>query len=760
MLVISGVVWWVADRPEPPPTCIFITFAAHKTYPNMNSIFRLAFTLLLSVSTLVIIGQQQITNEGLWKDYTFYSKSVPGFNFLNDGKHYTRLQDNVIKKYDLVSGDFVDNLLIADDLKGNEDFGGKLGSYSYNADETMLMLKSETESIYRHSTKAVFHLYDISTGKLTKINKDDTKISYATLDPTSTKVAYVKENNLYVMDLEKGSTSQITTDGKKNSIINGATDWVYEEEFAFDKAFEWSSDGKRIAFIRFDESQVKEFTMTRYNGDLYPVYETFKYPKVGEKNAKVTAHVYNIKKKKTDEVDLGDMHDMYIPRIKWTEDKNKLCVFKMNRHQNDLKLYLYDAKKRKSSVMLHETNEYYIDITDNLTFLENGKEFVWTSEKSGYNHIYLYDMKGNEKKALTIGEYDVTAFYGVDMDDKKVYYQAAMDSPMEKQVYEVDMKSGKSRSLTPHAGTNRPQFSSTYDYFVNNNSTINTAPTYKVYDKKLRLVRVIEDNAGIADLQKDYGTTEAEFFSFENSAGVKLNGYMIKPADFDAGKQYPVFMTQYSGPGSQQVVDAWRGNNYWWYQMLAQHGYIVVCVDPRGTGARGEKFKKMTYMQLGHYETLDQIDAAKYVGSLPYTDADRIGIYGWSYGGYMSSLCILKGSDVFKAAIAVAPVTSWKWYDSVYTERYMRTLAENEAGYNDNSPVYFADELKGSYLLVHGIADDNVHFQNSAEMANALIKANKQFDTYYYPNRNHGIYGDNARLHLWNKMNDFIFSKI
>lgn len=726
----------------------------------MNTQIKLLLLCLWAAVSTELVAQQAITNEGLWKDYTFVSKSVPGFNFLNDGKHYTRLQDNVIKKYDLVSGDFVENLLIADDLKGQAGFGGKLNSYSYNDDESMLMLKSESEAIYRHSTRAVFHLYDIATGKLTRINQDDTKISYATLDPTSTKVAYVKENNLYVMNLALGSTTQITTDGKKNSIINGATDWVYEEEFAFDKAFEWSSDGKRIAYIRFDESQVKEFTMTRYNGDLYPVYETFKYPKVGEKNAKVTAHVYNIHKKKTDEVDLGDMYDMYIPRIKWTEDKNKLCVFKMNRHQNDLKLYIYHAKKRKSSVMLHETNEYYIDITDNLTFLDNGKEFVWTSEKSGYNHIYLYDMKGKEKQALTSGEYDVTAFYGVDMDDNKVYYQAAVESPMEKQVYEVDMKSGKSRSLTSFAGTNRPQFSSTYDYFVNNNSTINTAPTYKVYDKKLKLVRVIEDNAGMADLQKEYGTTKAEFFSFENSAGVSLNGYMIKPADFDASKQYPVFMTQYSGPGSQQVVDAWRGNNYWWYQMLAQHGYIVVCVDPRGTGARGEEFKKMTYLQLGHYETLDQIDAAKYIGSLPYTDADRVGIYGWSYGGYMSSLCILKGSDVFKAAIAVAPVTSWKWYDSVYTERYMRTLSENEAGYNDNSPIYFADQLKGSYLLVHGIADDNVHFQNSAEMANALIKANKQFDTYYYPNRNHGIYGDNARLHLWNKMNDFIFSKI
>lgn len=720
---------------------------------------RIFITALVSLIALSLTAQQKITNEGLWRDYTFYAKSVPGFNFLNDGKHYTRLQDNVVKKYDLLTGDFVSDLLSGDDLMGKSGFGGTIENYSFNEDESKLIIKTEGESIYRRSSKALFYIYDFGQGTLTKVNNDDTKVSYATLDPTSTKVAFVKLNNLYFQDLQSGKVTQITKDGEKNKIINGSTDWVYEEEFSFAQAFYWSPEGKKIAFIRFDETDVKEFTMTLYNDELYPTYETFKYPKVGEKNAEVSTHVYDLKSKTTEEVDLGDMSNMYIPRVKWTQDDDKLCVFKMNRHQNDLQLHLYDTKKKRTDLLLQETNKYYVDITDDLTFLKNGKEFIWTSEKSGYNHIYLYNMKGKEQKALTSGDYDVTAFYGVDEVNDKVYYQAADKSPLERSVYEVSLAGKGKRNLTPYDGTNNVQFSSTYDYFVNTNSAINSPATYTVYDRALKIERVIEDNKKIVQLQKDYGTTKVEFFTFDTD-GTKLNGWMIKPANFDANKQYPVFMTQYSGPGSQQVTNSWKGNNYWWYQMLAQNGYIVACVDPRGTGARGEEFKKMTYQKLGHYETLDQIAAAKYLGGLQYVDAERIGIYGWSYGGYMSSLCILKGNDVFKSAIAVAPVTSWKWYDTVYTERYMRTLAENKDGYNDNSPIYFADKLKGNYLLVHGLADDNVHFQNSAEMANALIKANKQFDTYYYPNRNHGIYGDNARLHLWNKMNDFIFNKI
>ena len=526
------------------------------------------------------------------------------------------------------------------------------------------------------------------------------------------------------------------------------------------KAFEWSPDGKNLAYIKFDETEVPEFTMVNFNDELYPEYVTWKYPKVGEKNAKVSVHFYNLDTKKTSKVDLGNMDYMYVPRIKWTQDKNKLCVFKMNRHQNELELFLADANDGSAQVMFKEKNKYFIDVTDNLSFLKDGKHFIWTSEMDGYNHIYLYGIDGQLKNQITQGEYDVTSFYGVDEETEMVYYQAAKNDAMRKEVYASSFNGRQTKELSKSPGNNSAQFSATYDYYVLNHSTINTPPSYTVYDRKGKEVRSIEDNIKLKSTQSARKVAPIEFMNFDTESGVNLNAWILKPANFDVTKKYPVFMYLYGGPGSQQVTDGWKGQNYWWFQMLAQQGYVVACVDNRGTGGRGEEFRKMTYLKLGHYETIDQVEAAKYLGSLDYTDASRIGIFGWSYGGYMSSLCILKGNDVFKAAIAVAPVTSWKWYDTIYTERYMRTLEENREGYEENSPIYFADQLKGNYLLIHGMGDDNVHWQNSVEMANALIAANKQFDTYYYPNRNHGIYGGPTRLHLYNKMTDFLLEKL
>jgi dipeptidyl-peptidase-4 len=421
-------------------------------------------------------------------------------------------------------------------------------------------------------------------------------------------------------------------------------------------------------------------------------------------------------------------------------------------------LLLANARSGETSLMLEEKNKYYIAeaVFDNLTFLEDGKKFIWTSEKDGWHHIYLHDIKNRKSRQITKGDWEVTRFYGIDEKTGRIYYQAAEKSPMERQVYSIGLDGKDKQIIAGGSGWNSTQFSSTYEYYVVTHSTANKPSTYSVFDKNGKLIRVIEENKDIKQKQQDYAVNPVEFFSFETGDKVKLNGWMIKPSNFKANREYPVFMYVYGGPGSQTVRDAWLGTNYWWFQMLADQGYLIVSVDNRGTGGRGEEFKKMTYQQLGHYETLDQIEAAKYVGALPYADANSIGIFGWSYGGYMSSLCILKGNDVFKTAIAVAPVTNWKWYDTIYTERYMRTYQENENGYRENSPIYFADRLKGDYLLVHGMADDNVHFQNTAEMANALIAANKQFDTYFYPNRNHGIYGDNARLHLYQKMTDFV----
>ena len=483
---------------------------------------------------------------------------------------------------------------------------------------------------------------------------------------------------------------------------------------------------------------------------LYPENVTFKYPKVGMENSKVSIHIFDTKTKKKVDVDRTSDPDGYIPRIKWTNDPSKLCVFWMNRHQNHLELLIANSVSGKTTKLLQEENKYYIDIHDNLTFLQDGQGFIWTSEQDGFNHIYLYDMSGSLKKQITTGNWEVTSFYGVDEKNKAIYYQSASVSPMEREIFSVGLDGVTKKQLHVDKGMNTAQFSTTFDLFVLNHSTINSAPTYTVYDRKGKVVRVLENNEGVKAQQDEAGAQPVEFFNFTTSEGVDLNGYMIMPANFDPAKKYPVFMT------SQEVLDGWMGADYWWYQSLAQQGYIIACVDNRGTGGRGEEFKKMTYLQLGHYETIDQIEAAKYLGNLPYADSSRIGIFGWSYGGYMSSLCLLKGNDVFNSAIAVAPVTNWKWYDSIYTERYMRTTNENSKGYEDNSPINFVDRLTGNYLLVHGNSDDNVHFQNSAEMSAALIKANKQYDTYYYPNRNHGIYGDNARRHLYVKMTDFL----
>ncbi len=719
--------------------------------------------LIITFSVFFIITQvftqEKITLEDIWTKFTFYTRTVPGFNFKNDGRHFTRLENNAILEYDLTTGEMVREIINGGTLKGQADFTGNISSYEFNKNESRILIKSETESIYRRSTRARFHVYDLTSGSLVNVY-DNGKIMYATFSPDGSRVAFVKENNLFYKDLGTGQITQITFDGKWNEIINGSADWVYEEEFSISKAFFWSPDSRNIAYIRFDESLVKEFTMSKYNGGLYPEYETFKYPKVGEKNSRVSVKNYSLESGTINDVLDDQDSDLYIPRITWTNDAGILCIFKMNRHQNHLQLVLADIKKGTHRILLEERNKYYIDIHDDLTFLQGGKEFIWTSEKNGYNQLFLYNMKGEEVANLTPGQYDVTSFYGVDQKRKLAFYQAATDSALDRQVYSVSLDGKSKVKISQKPGTNSAQFSSTFDYYTLQHSTINTAPSYTTFNIKGELIRNIETNDQIAGLQEAYQTQAAEFFTFTTSENVHLNGYMIKPADFDPGKQYPVFMTVYGGPGSQQVTDSWKGNNYWWFQMLAQNGYIIACVDNRGTGARGEEFKKMTYMQLGHFETIDQIEAAKYLASQSFVDGSRIGIYGWSYGGYMSTNCILKGNDVFKAAIAVAPVTHWKWYDTIYTERYMRTLNENNNGYDLNSPVYFADRLKGHYLLVHGMGDDNVHFQHTAEMVNALVKANKQFDTYFYPNRNHGIYGDNARIHLWTKMNQFIFEKL
>lgn len=734
---------------------------------------RLFLLRLLFSGCFLLLGsslpaQKPITLEDIWQNNTFKANGVPGFNFQRDGVHFTRLNGSVIEQYELRSGQQRGTIFDAATVtQADPAWTGTYDGYSFSNDESKLLLTTQTEQIYRWSSKADYFVFDPQTKAITRLHNGP-KQRYATFSPDGQRVAFVVENDLYYRDLTTGKTTRVTSDGRLNAVINGASDWVYEEEFELVRAFEWSPDGRQLAYLRFDESQVPEFTMERYVGQAYPVLDTFKYPKVGEKNAVVTAWMYDLAKGQTQRVDtrvaneqqdVNDPGDYYLPRLAWTPT-GRLCLTLMNRHQNHQQLLLADPTTGMSTILLAEKNKYYIDLHD-VTFLSDGSGFVVQSEKSGHNHLYRYNMAGRQQAELTPGDWDVTDVYGVDEKKGLVYFQAARLNPMQREVYSVKLNGKQRKQISGGMGYHSAQFSSTFDYYIGTYSTQNTPPQYAMYDRSGKLARSLEPNTALQARQKEYGVLPLEFFQFTTSERVTLNGWLLKPtAPQFAGQQLPVLMFVYGGPGSQQVLDQWKGANYWWFQMLAQQGYVVACVDNRGTGARGEEFKKMTYKQLGHYEVMDQVEAAKYLGTQPFVDKDRIGIFGWSYGGYMSTSCILKGKDVFKSAIAVAPVTNWKWYDSIYTERYMQTHAENPDGYEQNSPVNFADLLQGNYLLVHGLADDNVHFQHTAEMSNRLIAENKQFKTMVYPNRSHGISGDNAKLHLYNLMTNFLQEKL
>ena len=696
--------------------------------------------------------EKMIQLEDIWASRTFSPEWVWGINSMNDGIHYSSLNygdKNVyITQYSYETGDSISTIVDSKDLDGIS-----FSDYSFSEDEKKVLLPTETESIYRYSTRSNYYVYDRETKIAEELSEGKQRL--AQFSPDASKVAFVKENNIFIKDIINNTELQVTFDGEINKIINGATDWVYEEEFAFDNGMQWNASGNKIAYYRFDEENVPEFSMDLFT-DLYPSQSQFKYPKAGETNSTIELFIYDLDSNKTIKANINTEEEFYIPRIKWTLDENVLSVQRMNRHQNQLDFILVDAKDGSSQTIFTENDAAYIDVTDNLTFLNDGKYFIWTSEKSGYNHIYLYNLKGKQVRQITKGNYDVTDFYGIDESNNTVYFASSERSPMHRDVYAIQLNGKNKKTLTNKIGTNSATFSTNYKYFINQYSNANTPYYFSLFDAKGNEVRILKDNSNLNNSLAEYALSQKEFFNFKTTEGINLNGWMMKPHNYDETKQYPVFMYLYGGPGSQQVTDSWGGSNFLWYQMLTQQGYIVACVDNRGTGARGSEFKKCTYQQLGKLETEDQIEANRYLANLPYVDGSRIGIFGWSYGGYMSSLCLLKGADEFKMAIAVAPVTNWRYYDSIYTERYMRTPQENASGYDDNSPINHVEKLKGKYLLVHGSADDNVHYQNTMEMTNALVNANKQFDLFIYPNKNHGIYGGYTRLHLFTKMTNFI----
>ena len=714
--------------------------------------------LFLLISSGYLTGQKKITLSDIFQSGKLRTRSVPGFNYLNDGKTYVVRNEKGIMIHELTTGSEVATYLSVEDFQRAVGESAEIEDFSFSPQENKLAIGTGLKPIYRHSNKGSYYVFDRDK-KSFKSLLGGKAVSNPMFSPDGNKIAYTHENNLYYLDLITGRDIQVTQDGKWNYFINGMCDWVYEEEFGFTRAFEWSVDSRSIAFLKFDESNVPEYTIQYQRDSIYPLDYTFKYPKVGEPNAIVSVFIYNLDNGKVIAVSEPSSPDIYYPRIKWTQDPSKVCVFQMNRHQNDLKLLLADVNTGHTELLMQETNPRYIEINDHFKFLKDGKRFLWVSEGEGFTQAYLYDMKGKKLNRITDGRFDVTDILGVDEKNERVYYQQASPTPMDRQVLSVGFNGNKEINYTPYRGTSTGQFSPSFEIGMMTFSTANTPPIFKLINKKNETIRVLEDNSKAIENLKQYEYGKIEFFTFTTAEGVDLNGWILKPKHFDESKKYPLFMTLYGGPGSQSVLDAWRGGS-WWLRMIAEQGYVVACVDNRGTGGRGQEFRKMTYLQLGHYETIDQIEAAKYLGTLPFIEKDRIGIFGWSYGGYMSSLCLLKGNDVFKAAIAVAPVTNWKWYDSIYTERYMRTEKENPDGYKKNSPVYFADRLKGNYFIAHGEADDNVHYQNAAEMMKELIKANKNFESHIYPNSNHGIYTDGATIHLYNRMTEFILNKI
>ncbi|NOY49843.1 MAG: S9 family peptidase [Chlorobi bacterium] len=726
--------------------------------------------IILSISILfasTIFCQEKPKNiklEDIWKYYKFMPKNISGMNSLSDGVHYTSIKNGSLVVYDYKSGDSATTLIYADKLiPSGTDKPIRLSSFTINKSGDKFLIPTKTESIYRHSSKSVFYVWDVKKQELDLLSTDKQRL--ADFSPTQDKVAFVRENNIYVKDLESGNETQITKDGKANSIINGTCDWVYEEEFGFTKGFYWSPQGNKIAFYRFDETKVKEFDLTFY-GELYPREYKYKYPKAGESNSSVEIYVYNLETEETTKMDIGAETDQYIPRIKWTNDNNKLAIQRLNRRQNHLDILLADANNGKSKVIYREDNDYYIDITDDLTFLNGNKQFIISSEQNGFNHIYLYNMDGSLSKQLTSGNWDVTKVYGYDKIKKRVFYQCAKSSPLNRDIYYATLK-GKNVAVATRPGTNDADFSTNYKYFIGRFSSSDHAPIISVNSSSGKLVRILEDNEEFMKMLQGYNLAEKEYFKISSpnfklpdSSTVSLNSWRILPPDFDSTKKYPVLLTIYGGPGSQQVTNSWGYFNYFWYEMLAENGIIVISVDNRGTGGRGELFKKMTQKELGKYETLDYIEVAKYMGALPYVDKDKIAIFGWSYGGFMASNALFQGADYFNTGIAVAPVTNWRYYDNIYTERFMVKPQDNADGYDKNSPINHVKELKGNYLLIHGSADDNVHFQNSMDLITALVEADKQFDLMVYPNKNHGIYGGNTRFHLYTKMTNFLYEHL
>lgn len=726
--------------------------------------------LLLAIFVTGIQAQQKVTLRDIAQG-TYRAQGISGLKPMLDGEHYTQISSDHkrIVKYSFKTGEEVGTLFDVTtardcDLKSFDD-------YILSPDEKLILIQTETKPIYRHSFTAVYYIYNVKNNKMEPLSNNGPQ-QVPLFSPDGNQIAFVRNNNIYLVKLLFGnSESQVTKDGEYNHVLNGIPDWVYEEEFSFNRAFDFSADSKMIAYVRFDESAVPMFSFPWYKGlapektsyATYPGAYEYKYPKAGEVNSKVSVHTYDIKSHVTRKMDLQIDSDGYIPRIKFTSDPEKLAIMTLNRHQNRLDLYMANPRSGLCKVAIRDEAEQYIKESaySNIKFYP--EHIVMMSEKDGYNHLYLYTIAGNLVKQITKGQFEVTSFLGWDQKANVFYYASNEGSPLRTAIYKIDGK-GKKTKLSTRTGSNSAIFSTNQKYYINTFSNISTPTLITLNDNRGKELTTLLDNSKLKAQTAQLNMPQKEFFTFRTSSGVELNGWMMKPANFNANKKYPVILHQYSGPGSQQVIDRWGigsfGDGGLFEAYMCDKGYIMVCVDGRGTGGRGAAFEKCTYLQLGVKEAEDQVETARYLGTLPYIDGKRIGIWGWSVGGYNTLMSMSDGSGAFKAGVAIAAPSDWRFYDTVYTERFMRTPKENAEGYDAGSAIKRAPQLKGSLLLIHGTADDNVHYQNCAEYSEALVQAGIQFDMQVYTNRNHGIFGGKTREHLMNRVANFFIQNL
>ena len=711
------------------------------------SFFMLAFAV-------IAFGQaKKITVEKIWDDFYFYPRGVAGYTAMPKSDCYTVVKRGGIERYSFATGELIDMLLSNADLErlsgGTVDIS-KVSGYEFTADESKIVLAIDEESIWRRSTLAFYYVYDIAAKTLTLVADTNTKLHFAVLSEDGTKVLFARDCDLFYQELATGKITQITRDGKPNAILNGYADWVYEEELDMSRAASWSPDGTKIAFLRFDESRVKEYNFALYD-ELYPTDFKYKYPKAGEDNSLVDVYIYDVAAKSLTKVDLGDNSNCYFPRVYWMPNSQDAVILKLNRHQDRLDFIRYNTATRQQDIVYTDQNDKWLDVTDN---------YYFTSERNGFNHIYKVTF-GGEIKQLTNGDWEVNEIQYVNEKKKLIYYLSNESGVLNRDLYVINFDGKKKQLLTKGDGWASTEFCPNGNYYRLQYSDLNTLPKYTINEKSGKELRVLNDNKHVKETMDKYGFVNREIIHFTTEDGTELYGWMMKPANFDPNKRYPVMMNCYGGPGSQQVMNAYSSaQDLAFYQMLAQHGYISVCVDGRGTATRGDAFKKVIYQQMGKYEAIDQIAAANWLKKQPYVDGDRIGIWGWSFGGYLSALSLFRGDGAFKMAISVAPVTNWRYYDNIYTERFMRTPQENPDGYDLNSPTTYAKDLKGKYFLIHGTADDNVHFQNAMELVKALNEAGVEYDQFFFPNKNHFIMGGNTRTYLYNKLAKYILENL